>query len=135
MKVLWCTAVRPYAEGDSSLRGSRSIPFDLQVVIPVVPGNPPSNWREVSPTGLIPAIEDNSFRLADSTAIVCYLDRKHPKPALLPADNKELGAAMFLDAWAGSELFRRIVHPIFHNQVVNPNIRKIPPTKRLSIRR
>jgi glutathione S-transferase len=104
----------------------KGIPFDLQVVIPVVPGNPPSNWREVSPTGLIPAIEDNSFRLADSTAIVCYLDRKHPKPALLPADNKELGAAMFLDAWAGSELFRRIVHPIFHNQVVNPNIRKIP---------
>ena len=104
----------------------KGIPFDLQVVIPVVPGNPPSNWREISPTGLIPAIEDDGFRLADSTAIVHYLERKQPTPALLPADNKELAAALFLDAWAGSALFRDVVHPLFHNQVVNPNIRKIP---------
>lgn len=104
----------------------KGIAFDLEVVIPVVPGNPPADWRDVSPTGLIPAIEDESFRLADSTAIVCYLERKRPTPALLPAENEAFGAAMFLDAWAGSELFRKVVHPIFHNQVVNPNIRKVP---------
>jgi glutathione S-transferase len=104
----------------------KAIPFNLQVVIPVVPGNPPPNWREVSPTGLIPAIDDNGFRLADSTAIICYLEREHPSPALLPSENRDFGAAMSLDAWAGSELFRKVVHPIFHNQVVNPNIRKLP---------
>jgi glutathione S-transferase len=104
----------------------KEVPFDLQVVIPVVPGNPPPDWQEISPTGLIPAIDDAGFRLADSTAIVQYMERKHPTPALLPADDKELGAALFLDAWAGSALFRNVVHPIFHNQVVNPNIRKIP---------
>ena len=103
----------------------KGVPFELQVVIPVVPDNPPPNWREISPTGLIPAIEDDGFRLADSTAIVHYLERKHPAPALLPADSKELAAALFLDAWAGSALFRDVVHPLFHNQVVNPNIRKI----------
>ena len=104
----------------------KGAPFDLEVVIPVVPDNPPANWREISPTGLIPAIEDDGFRLADSTAIIHYLEHKHPTPALLPPDNKELGAALFLDAWAGTALFRNIVHPLFHNQVVNPNIRKIP---------
>jgi glutathione S-transferase len=103
----------------------KGVPLDLQVVIPVVPGNPPANWREISPTGLIPAIEDDGFRLADSTAIVQYLERRHPSPALLPADDKALGAALFLDAWAGTALFRNVVHPIFHNQVVNLNIRKI----------
>jgi glutathione S-transferase len=103
----------------------KGAPFDLEVVIPVVPDNPPANWREISPTGLIPAIEDNGFRLADSTAIIHYLEHKHPTPALLPPDNKELGAALFLDAWAGTALFRNIVHPLFHNQVVNPNIRKV----------
>lgn len=104
----------------------KGIPVDLQVVIPVVPDNPPENWREISPTGLIPAIDDGGFRLADSTAIIHYMERKHPAPALLPEDSKELGAALFLDSWAGSALFRNVVHPIFHNQVVNPNIRKIP---------
>ncbi|MGE0578237.1 MAG: glutathione S-transferase family protein [Reyranella sp.] len=104
----------------------KGVPFDLDVVIPVVPDNPPANWRDISPTGLIPAIDDGGFRLADSTAIIHYMERKHPTPALLPADSKELGAAVFLDAWAGSALFRNVVHPIFHNQVVNPNIRKLP---------
>jgi glutathione S-transferase len=104
----------------------KNIPFELQVVIPVVPGNPPANWRDISPTGLIPAIDDDGFRLADSTAILHYLERKQPTPSLLPADKQELGAALFLDSWAGSALFRGVVHPIFHNQVVNPNIRKVP---------
>lgn len=103
----------------------KAIPFEMQIVIPVVPDNPPANWRDISPTGLIPAIEDEGFRLPDSTAIIHYLDGKYPEPALLPADTKELGAALFLDAWAGSALFRNIVHPIFHNQVVSPKIRKI----------
>ncbi|MGL4241510.1 MAG: glutathione S-transferase family protein, partial [Beijerinckiaceae bacterium] len=104
----------------------KGVPFDLQVVIPVMPGSPPPDWREISPTGLIPAIEDGGFRLADSTAIVHYLERKFPTPALLPTDAGTLGAALFIDAWAGSALFRNVVHPIFHNQVVNPNIRQIP---------
>jgi glutathione S-transferase len=104
----------------------KNIPVELQIVIPVVPGSPPADWRDISPTGLIPAIDDDGFRLADSTAILHYLERKQPTPSLLPADQQELGAALFLDSWAGSALFRGVVHPIFHNQVVNPNIRKLP---------
>jgi glutathione S-transferase len=104
----------------------KQIPYELQVTIPVVPDTLAANWREISPTGLIPAIDDNGFRLADSTAIVHYLERKRAKPALLPEDDKALAEALFLDAWAGGALFRDVVHPIFHNQVVNPNIRKAP---------
>ena len=104
----------------------KEIPFALETVIPVIPGNPPANWREISPTGLIPAIEDDDYRLADSTAIVCYFERKHPKPALLPADDKDYAAALFLDAWAGSALFRDVIHPLFHNQIVGPGIRNVP---------
>jgi glutathione S-transferase len=104
----------------------KDVPFDLEVVIPVIPDNPPGNWREISPTGLIPAIEDNGFRLADSTAIVAYLERKHPAPPLFPEDDEDYGAAIALDAWAGSELFRKVVHPLFHNQIVAPKIRNVP---------
>lgn len=104
----------------------KGIPLESEIVIPVVPGSPPSNWRDLSPTGLIPAIEDDGFRLADSTAIVCYLERKQPKPALLPADDKEYAAALALDSWAGSQLFRGVIHPLFHNQIVGPKIRNVP---------
>jgi glutathione S-transferase len=103
----------------------KEIPHEVEVVIPVIPGNPPPNWKTISPTGLIPAIDDGGFVLADSTAILLYLERKKPAPALLPAGEKDYAAALSLDLWAGSAMFTRIIHPLFHNQVVNPNIRKV----------
>lgn len=105
---------------------TKSIPYDLTAVIPVIPGNPPSNWRSLSPTGLIPAIDDDGYVLADSTAIVLYLERKVPEPALVPGKLEDHGRALFLDAWAGDVLFRRVVHPIFHNQIVKPRIHDKP---------
>jgi glutathione S-transferase len=103
----------------------KQIDCKMQIVSPVIPGSPPPDWLQISPTGLIPAIDDNGFRLADSTAIIQYLERKHPTPPLLPGTAAELGTTLFLDAWAGG-LFRNVVHPVFHNQIVNPNIRKVP---------
>ena len=93
-------------------------------VAPVVPGSTPPNWRDLSPLGLIPAIEHGDYRLADSMAIVLYLERLRPEPALVPRDPRQMGEALAIDAWAGTALFRRVVHPLFHNQVVRPKIRK-----------
>lgn len=104
----------------------KSIPYQVTPVIPVIPDNPPPTWRTLSPSGLIPAIDDNGYVLADSTAIVLYLERKVPEPALVPGELADHGRALFLDAWAGDVLFRKIVHPIFHNQIVSPNIHKKP---------
>jgi glutathione S-transferase len=103
----------------------KSIPLEVIPVVPVIPDNPPANWRSLSPTGLIPAIDDGGYVLADSTAILLYLERKVSEPSLLHAELGAYGRALFLDAWAGSELFRKVVHPLFHNQVVAPNIRKV----------
>ena len=105
----------------------KSIAREVVPVVPVIPGNPPANWRSISPTGLIPAIDDNGYVLADSTAIVAYLERKVPEPALLPSDPQDYGRAWFLDSWAGSALFRQVVRPLFHQQVVRPKIHAQAP--------
>src|SRR5207244_2293624 len=34
----------------------KSIPYEVTPVIPVIPDNPPPNWRSLSPGGTIPAI-------------------------------------------------------------------------------
>lgn len=104
----------------------KSIAADVVPVAPIAPDSLPANWRSISPTGLIPAIDDDGFVLADSTAILLYLERKVPEPRLLPADLRAYGQVLFLDAWAGSALYRSIVHPIFFNQVVEPNLRQQP---------
>jgi glutathione S-transferase len=104
----------------------KGIPYEVVPVVPVNPATLPANWSVISPTGLVPVIEDAGFSLADSTAIVLYLERKVPTPALLPIDAKAFATVLALDAWAGSELFRRVGHPLFHNQVVYPVLRKQP---------
>jgi glutathione S-transferase len=104
----------------------KSIEHKLEVVIPVVPDQPPANWSTLSPTGLIPLIEDGGNTLADSTAICLYLEKKYPSAPILPADAQQYGRALWFDAYAGGTLFRQVVHPLFHQIVVAPNINKVP---------
>ncbi len=107
----------------------KNIEYKFEVVIPVVPGQPPSNWATLSPTGLIPTIQDGDYTLADSTAISLYLEKKQPSPSILPADVGQYGRALWFDAYAGGTLFRYVVHPLFHQSVVAPNINKVPTDK------
>jgi len=107
----------------------KEIEHKFEVVIPVMPGQPPSNWATLSPTGLIPVMRDGDYTLADSTAIALYLEKKRPSPSLLPADVQDYGRALWFDAYAGGTLFRHVVHPLFHQSVVAPGIQKIPTDK------
>jgi glutathione S-transferase len=103
----------------------KGLDYRFEVVIPVIPDNPPKNWSTLSPTGLIPVMQDGGFTLGDSTAICQYLEKKQPQPAVLPADTQEYARALWFDAYAGGTIFRNVVHPLFFQTVVNPNIRKI----------
>jgi len=49
--------------------------------------------------------------------------------SILPADVGQYGRALWFDAYAGGTLFRHVVHPLFRQSVVAPNINKVPPDK------
>lgn len=104
----------------------KGIDYKLEVVIPVIPTSRPANWATLSPTGLIPVLQDGGFTLADSSAICQYLERKQPSPPLLPDDAEARGRALWFDAYAGGTVFRHVMHPLFHQKVVAPNIRDEP---------
>lgn len=104
----------------------KNLEYKFEVVIPVMPGQPPLNWTTLSPTGLIPVVQDGDYTLADSTAIALYLEKKQPSPSILPADVEQYGRALWFDAYAGGTLFRDVVRPLFHQSVVAPSINKVP---------
>ena len=104
----------------------KKIDYKFEVVIPVVPGNPPANWNTLSPTGMIPVIQDGDYTLADSSAICQYLEKKHPSAPVLPSDASDLGRTLWFDAYAGGTIFRHAIHPLFHQKIVGPNINKTP---------
>lgn len=103
----------------------KGLPFEVVPVVPVIPGNPPANWRELSPTGKIPALQDGDFTLADSAAICAYLERKQPEPSLYPSDARRYGHALWLEQYAGGTVFRDVVHPLFHEVFVHPKVKGI----------
>lgn len=103
----------------------KGLPFDLIPVVPVMPDQLPPNWRKLSPTGLVPALQDGDFALADSSAICAYLERKWPTPSLHPSDAQRCGHALWLEQYASGTLFRDVVRPLFHEAFVHPKVRGI----------
>ena len=60
----------------------KGLPYELQPVVPVAapgtPGAPPAHWRDWSPLGKIPVLQDGPVTLADSSVIALYLERVQP---------------------------------------------------------
>jgi glutathione S-transferase len=90
-------------------------------LIPANPSQPSEEFLAVSPFSKIPAIADGDFTLADSTAIVTYFDAKHPEPALLPADARARGRAVWFEEVADTILIPAGA-PIVLNRFLRPNI-------------
>lgn len=49
-------------------------------------GKRPEWFTDISPFGKIPAFRDGDFAISDSSAIVAYVEAKHPEPNLIPSD-------------------------------------------------
>lgn len=104
----------------------KGLVFESVPVVPVIPGNPPANWRQLSPTGLIPAIEDGDFVLAESTAICNYFERQDPTRPIYPRDTRAYARTLYFEQYASGTLFNKVVRELFHETFVHPKIDQIP---------
>ena len=73
-------------------------------------------WRARQPTGTIPALEVDGVLLAESEAIVEYLEDEHPTPPLLPGTPLQRAQARFLAR--------------FHDLHLEPRVRALFPLVR-----
>jgi glutathione S-transferase len=93
---------------------------------PVIPFDPPAGWDELSPNGKIPVAADGDRVLCDSSVICAYLERRHPGHAIFPADTDDYVQALWLEEYADGTIFREVVHGLFFQTVIRPNILKQP---------
>jgi glutathione S-transferase len=91
---------------------------------PVVPFHPPAGWEKLSPTGKIPVARDGELLLRDSSVICAYLERVHPHPPLYPSDPAGYAQALWYEEYADGTLFREVVHGLFFQKVIRPNVFK-----------
>lgn len=82
---------------------------------------PSADFLAASPFHKIPAIRDGDFTLADSTAIVTYLEALHPTPAILPAAPQARGKAIWFEEFADTILVPA-AGPVLFNRFVLPRL-------------
>ena len=85
------------------------------------PGITDPEFLAVSPFAKIPVLDDDGFILPDSTAIVVYLDAQYPDPALIPAEPKARGQAIWFDEF-GDTIFAVSGLKILFNRLVGPKL-------------
>jgi glutathione S-transferase len=86
------------------------------------PGGGPNadeGFREASPFGKIPALRDGEYTLADSSAIIHYLEAMKPDPQLIPTDARARGRTIWFDEFADTILAAACTR-MFFNRIVAP---------------
>ncbi len=99
----------------------KKLPYENE---PVIPFNPPAGWQELSPTGKIPVVADGDLVLRDSSVICTYLERVHPDHPIYPGETGDFVQALWLEEYADGTIFREVVHGLFFQKIIRPNILK-----------
>lgn len=114
--IIYGSSLSPFVRKTMAYAHEKGIAFDHQ---PTMPGADDAEFRACSPFGKVPGFRDGDFCLSDSTAIVHYLEAKHPEPALIPQDAEDRGRAIWYDEFADT-ILTAAGGPIFWNRVVAP---------------
>jgi glutathione S-transferase len=116
--ILYGSSLSPFVRKVLAYAGEKGIALDLE---PTGLANPTPEYLEASPFRKMPALRDGAFTLADSSAIIHYLEAKFPEPVLIPGDPELRGKTIWFDEFADTILvacgakmfFNRIVAPRF----------------------
>ena len=78
----------PFVRKIRAVFEEKGLAYDLN---PVMPFGTSDEFKKISPLGKIPVYQDGDYTLPDSSCIALYIERKHPEPALYPADDEAFG--------------------------------------------
>jgi glutathione S-transferase len=114
--ILYGSTMSPFVRKVAAYAAEKGIEIDLQ---PTGFPNPTPEFSAASPFKKMPALVDGDYSLADSSAIIHYLEAKYPEPEMIPADPRERGRVIWFDEFADTLLFA-CGGKIFFNKVVAP---------------
>jgi glutathione S-transferase len=114
--ILYGSSLSPYVRKVLGYAGEKGIDIELQPT--GFPSHSPE-FIEASPFRRMPALRDGSYTVADSSAIIHYLEAKYPDPPLIPADPELRGKTVWFEEFADTMLIS-CGAKIFFNLIVAP---------------
>lgn len=114
--ILYGSTLSPFVRKVMAFAGEKGIELELR---PTGFPDAEPDFCAASPFRKMPALVDGDYNLADSSAIVHYLEAKQPDPPLIPAEPKARGRTIWFDEFADTILFG-CGQKLFFNRVVAP---------------
>jgi len=116
--ILYGSSLSPFVRKVLAFAAEKGIELDLQ---PTGMPNYSPEYLEASPFRKMPALRDGDYTLADSSAIIQYLEAKLPEPPMIPTEPRARGKVIWFDEFSDTILtacgakmfFNRIVAPRF----------------------
>lgn len=120
--ILYGSTLSPFVRKVLVFAGEKGIEIELR---PTGFPDPEPEFCAASPFRKMPALVDGDYCLADSSAIVHYLEAKVPEPALIPVEPRDRGRTIWFEEFADTILFA-CGGKIFFNRIVSPFFLKRP---------
>jgi glutathione S-transferase len=123
--IVHSVAGSPFGRSVLAALEEKGVGYRLAPVAPGTLHSPQHLSRH--PFGRVPVLQHDSFMLYETQAILRYLDRVLPSPALTPADRKRaarMDQVMNVNDWY---LFHGVANVIVFHRVVGPRVMGLEP--------
>jgi glutathione S-transferase len=114
--ILYGSTLSPFVRKTAAYLREKGLEFDLQ---PTGLPTPSPEFCAASPFKKMPAMRDGDFSLCDSSAIIHYVEAKHPEPPLIPTEPEARGKVIWFDEFADT-IMAACGAKMFFNRVVAP---------------
>lgn len=114
--IVYGSSLSPFVRKVLAYAAEKGIELEL---VPARMQDENPDFRAASPFGKMPALADGDYRLADSSAIIHYLEAKQPDPQLIPIEPQARGRTIWFDEFADTILFG-CGRTMFFNRIVAP---------------
>jgi glutathione S-transferase len=112
--IVYGNTLSPFVRKTLAFAAEKGIEVEL---VAAGMGQGPPEFKLASPFGKMPAFKDGDFMLADSTAIITYLEAIKPEPNLIPSEPKARARAIWFEEFADT-IVGACVGKVFFNRVV-----------------
>ena len=120
--ILYGSSLSPFVRKTMAYLAEKGLSAEI-VPVGVQDANPA--FRACSPFGKMPGFSDGDFAISDSTAIITYLEAKHPTPSMVPADPASRARTIWYEEFADTILIA-CMGKVFFNRVVAPRFLGLP---------
>ena len=117
MSTLHGAPLSPYVRKVRIALAEKGVDYTLN---PVIPFDPPDDFKKISPLGKIPVYTTSEGQnIPDSSVIIAYLERSVSDNPLYPADNSDFAKALFIEEYCDTVVVEA-TGPVFFQRLITP---------------